>query len=149
MTELAENLIRSAMLVPMSKVQEQIAELTRHLYEQHQAEKRDAVGEQLHLVRTLEAGVYDAPPTTYSRPLAPGAHPPIMGARYVPQPVVQASVHTREEALAAVERMFPTEIDVFKTEYLGKFPEPEDVEDDVPSIEAPAEIRVYKRKLEP
>jgi hypothetical protein len=57
----------------------------------------------------------------------------MMGPRFIPGAVeVRETVRTKAEALAAVERAFE-----------------DSPEDDVPSIDAPAEKKTYKRKLEP
>jgi hypothetical protein len=119
----------------VSKVQDQIAALTRHLYEQHQASKSPVEVEEIR-VNVLGGGVESI--TVHkprSVPLAPGVHPPpMMGPRFIPGAVaVQQRVSTKAEALEAVERMF----------------EDSPFEDDVPSIDVPAEKKNYKRKLEP
>jgi len=125
----------------MAKVRDQLADLTRHLYEQHQAEKAPVLEDRSLLIHVLGGGteridVLAPPPVvTYSRPLAPGAHP-MMRAQFIPGRVaVQQQVRTKAEALEAVERMYGDE--------------PSPLEDDVPSIDAPAEKKTYKRKLEP
>jgi hypothetical protein len=135
----------------MSKVKEQIAELTRHLFEQHQAAKAPVLEDRSLLVHVLGGGVeridvQAVPPVVVrSVPLAPGVHP-MMQSRFVPGRVeVQQHVRTKAEALEAVERMYGEE-PVFKREQLGTW---SDGEDDVPSIDAPAEKKSYKRKLEP
>lgn len=130
----------------MAKVRDQLADLTRHLYEQHQAEKAPVLEDRSLLIHVLGGGVerIDAltppPVVTYSRPLAPGAHP-MMRAQFIPGHVaVQHQVRTKAEALEAVERMY------------GDEPAPpawSAGEDDVPSIEEPPVKKTYKRKLEP
>ena len=69
-----------------------------------------------------------------SVPLAPGVHPPpMMGPRFIPGAVeVRQTVSSKAEALAAIESAFE-----------------DSPEDDVPSIDVPAEKKTYKRKLEP
>jgi len=137
----------------MSKVRDQLADLTRHLFEQHQAEKAPVLEDRSLLIHVLGGGVeqvvIDAPVAPivvgYSRPLAPGAHP-MMRSQFVPGRVeVQQHVRTKAEALEAVERMYGVE-PVFKHEHLGTW---SDGEDDVPSIEEPPVKKTYKRKLEP
>lgn len=132
----------------MSRVQDQIAALTRHLYDQHQAEKNPSVEElQIHVLGGGVENITVVKPR--SVPLAPGVHPPapMMGPRLIGGAVsVQARVSSKAEAIAAVERLYDEETP-FKTEHLGTWPESE--EDDTPSIDQPAEKKKYSRKLEP
>lgn len=139
----------------MSKVRDQINELTRHLFEQHQAQKDPYRTERTTLlVKTLGKTIADEIVIAQPRsvPLAPGVHPP-MGPRFIPgAQELRKIAHSKEEAHAAVERMFEVEEapkgPAFKQEYMGTFVRG-DEEDDTPSIDAPVEKRTYKRKLEP
>lgn len=128
-------------------MQDQIAALTKHLFEQHQAQKAPYEEKTTLLIHTLGNAVVEeivATPT-YSRPLAPGVHP-VMAPRFIPGVVAtQSHVRTKAEALAAVERMYGDE-PVFKREQLGTWP---DGEDDVPSIEESVQRKKFLRKLEP
>jgi len=127
----------------MSKVQDQIAALTKHLFEQHRAEKTPMrVEETLLLVQALGSSVVDEvslAPVHRSRALAPGMHPPpMMGPRFIPGAVeVRHSVHDRGAAMDVINRVFSDE------------PDPFPLEDDVPSIEATPVKKKFSRKLEP
>ena len=121
----------------MSKVQDQIAALTRHLYEQHQASKASPLVQSVVRIDSPDGTTELSVARVHqprSVPLAPGVHPPVMGPRFVPGVVeVRETVRTKAEAMEAVERAF----------------EESPLEDEVPSIDAPAEKKSYKRKLEP
>lgn len=125
----------------MSKVRGQLADLTRHLFEQHQATKTPAEVQSEIEIRAPRGGsvsTISIPPRPYSRPLAPGVHP-MMGPVFVPGIIAQREVvTTREEAMEAVERAYAVEHHY----------SPE-TEEDVPSIDAPPEVKKYSRKLEP
>lgn len=128
----------------MSKVRGQLAELTRHLFEQHQASKS-----QVDVQSTIALEVAGQPTAEivvaqpYSRPLAPGVHPPTMGPIFVPGAVsVREVVTTQHEAQQAMNRLF-------KWEVQPADPHASEVEEDVPSIDAPPEVKKYSRKLEP
>lgn len=127
----------------MSKVHDQLSELTRHLYEQHQASKSPAEVQNtiaLEVAGQATAEVVVAQP--YSRPLAPGVHPPMMGPIFTPGVVsVREVVTTQQEAQQAMNRIFKCEVHAAD----GK----PATEEDVPSIDEPPEMRKYSRKLEP
>lgn len=129
------------MLLFMSKAREQLSELTRHLFEQHQASKsRVEVQSEIEIQapRGGSVSTISTPPRPYTRPLAPGVHP-MMGPVFVPGIIAHREVvTTRQEAMEAVERA-----------YSGEAQYSPETEEDVPSIDAPPDVKKYSRKLEP
>ena len=127
----------------MSKVRAQLSELTRHLYEQHQASKSPAEVQNtiaLEVAGQATAEVVVTQP--YSRPLAPGVHPPMMGPVFIPGTIsIREVVTTQQEAQQAMNR-------IFKSEPRAADWKPA-TEEDVPSIDEPPEVKKYSRKLEP
>lgn len=128
----------------MSKVRDQLSELTRHLFEQHQASKAPAqvVESSIAVEVAGRPAAEIVVPRPYSRPLAPGVHPPMMGPVFIPGTVsLREVVTTQGEAQEAMSRLFKWEVHA-----ADKAPE---TEEDVPSIDAPPEVKKYSRKLEP
>lgn len=125
----------------MSKVRAQLSELTRHLYEQHQASKSPAeVQNTIALEVAGQAAAEVVVTQPYSRPLAPGVHPPMMGPVFIPGTIsIREVVTTQQEAQQAVARIFKSELHVAEPA----------TEEDVPSIDEPPEVKKYSRKLEP
>ena len=134
----------------MSKVQDQIAALSQHLYAQHQAAKEPMhVDRGVLRVNTLGGGVEEIGVEEYTVnrvrgtvPLAPGVHPVVreMGPRYIPGRVeVEATVNL-VSPMALSNEQIATILGISRAEA------------EVPSIgdeEQPPKEKKYSRKLEP
>lgn len=81
----------------MASIQDQIAELSRHLYEQHKAAQSEPVIDKGILRIETNEGVEEFVVSRSTKPIAPQAIP-MMGSRYIPGKVeVTATINIIEE----------------------------------------------------